>query len=57
MKYKYLVISHFSAWGKHEITKEYFVNAVQRGDLIINTQDGTYYDKEENTWKPIEGDE
>ena len=56
MKYKYLVISHFSAWGKQEIDKEYFVNAVRRGDLIINTEDSTYFDKDENNWLPIEGD-
>ncbi len=57
MEYKYLVIKDvIGAWGKHELSKEYFVNAVQRGDLIINTEENTYFDKDENAWKPIDGD-
>lgn len=56
MIYKYLIFSGISVWGKHELTKEYFVNAVQRGDYIVNTQDGTFFDKDDNAWKPIEGD-
>ena len=57
MPYKYLIFSGFSIWGKHELTKEYFVNAVQRGDYIVNTEDGTYFDKEDNSWKAVEGDD
>lgn len=57
MKFKYLIISAApTAWGKNELSKEYFVNAVQRGDLIINLVDGTYFDKDNNAWKDIEGD-
>lgn len=56
MKFKYLVISSVGAWGKNEVTKEYFVQAVQRGDLIINLEDGTYFSKDDNVWKPVEGD-
>ena len=56
MQYKYLVFSGFTIWGKNEITKEYFVAAVQRGDYIVNTEDGTYFDKDTNSWKAIEGD-
>lgn len=56
MKYKYLVISPVGAWGKNEISKEYFVGAVQRDDLIINLEDGTYFDKDENAWLPVKGD-
>lgn len=58
MEFKYLIISTTStAWGKNELSKEYFVNAVQRGDLIINLEDGTYFDKDENAWKEIRGDQ
>lgn len=57
MKFKYLVLTGSTIWGKHEITKEYFVRAVQRGDHIINLLDSTYFDKDENAWKDIEGDE
>lgn len=56
MSFKYLVFTGFSIWGKNEITKEYFVGAVQRGDYIVNTEDGTYFDKDDNEWKAIEGD-
>lgn len=56
MKYKYLIFSGYSLWGKNELTKEYFVTAVQRDDYIVNTQDNTYYDKESNSWKEIDGD-
>lgn len=58
MKFKYLVItSSDMVWGKNELTKEYFVNAVQRGDGIINLEDGTYFDKDSNAWLPVKGDE
>lgn len=56
MKYRYLIFSGFSIWGKHELTKEYFANAAQRGDYIVDTQNGTYFDKDENAWVEIEGD-
>ena len=56
MIYKYLIFSGVSIWGKHELTKEYFVNAVQRGDYIVNCVNGTFFDKDDNAWKPIEGD-
>lgn len=55
--HKYLVFSGYTVWGKHEISKEYFVNAVQRDDLIVNTEDGTYFDRETNSWKELQGDE
>lgn len=56
MKFKFLVYSGYSVWGKHELTKEYFVAAISRDDHIINTEDSTYFDKDTNSWKPLEGD-
>lgn len=57
MTYKYLVFSGIVVWGKNEISKEYFVNAVQRGDQIVNVAEGTYFDKDANAWQPLQGDE
>lgn len=58
MNYKYLIFSTGGMiWGKHELTKEYFVNAVQRRDLIVNTEADTYFDEETNSWKEISGDD
>lgn len=57
MNYEYLIFTGFSIWGKHELTKEYFVGAVQRGDYIVNTVDNTYFDKDTNSWKAVEGDD
>ncbi len=56
MKFKYLVYSGIGVWGKNEISKEYFIHAVQRGDLIVDLEAMTYFDKDDNEWKPIEGD-
>lgn len=58
MKFKYLrVTSSEFVWGKHEMSKEYFVVAVKTGDTIINLDDMTYYSADENAWLPIKGDE
>ncbi len=58
MRWKYLIISSggYSSWGKHELAKDYFVAAVQRGDMIINIVEGTCFDKDKNAWVPVEGD-
>jgi hypothetical protein len=56
MKFKYLVFSGYTIWGKNELSREYFVAAVQRGDAIINLEDGTYFNKDTNSWLPVEGD-
>lgn len=56
-KYKYLrVTTNDMLWGKQEISKEYFVSAVQSGDALINLEDMAYFSKDDNEWKPIEGD-
>lgn len=57
MSFKWLIFTGFSVWGKNEISKDYFVSAVNRGDYIVNVKDGTYYDKDTNSWKLIEGDQ
>lgn len=58
MTFRYLVITGGDlVWGKHEITKEYFVAANQRGDTIIDLQEGKVFNKDENAWEDIEGDE
>lgn len=57
MKFKYLKIYAESVYGIHDFTKERFSAAAQRGELIINTKDGTYFDKDTNSWKEIDGDE
>lgn len=57
-KLKYLrVTTNDMMWGKNELTKEYFVSAAQSGDALINLEDMTYFDKEDNDWKQIKGDE
>lgn len=56
-KYKYLrVTNNDMIWGKQELNKEYFVSASMSGDALINLEDMTYFDKDTNSWKPIEGD-
>jgi hypothetical protein len=55
MRFRYLIISGI-VWGKNEITKEYFVNAIHRGDTIIDLQEGKQFDPEKNEWVDVEGD-
>lgn len=59
MKYKYIKVTAGGSmlWGVNELTKERFVASVQAGDIIINTEDQTYFDSETNSWKPVDGDE
>lgn len=58
MKFKYLVISGGDIiWGKQEITKDYFVSAIRRGDTIVNLKQNTVFDAENNKWEDIKGDE
>ena len=57
MKYKYLrVTTNDMLWGKQELSKDYFVAVVNSGDALINLEDMTYFDKDTNSWKDIEGD-
>lgn len=57
MKYKYIIVSSVDTiWGKQVLSKEYFVGAAQRGDLIIDLEQMKYFDKDKNAWLDIEGD-
>lgn len=56
MKFKYLCLYSGIVWGKYELLKADFVRRIQRDELIINLEDQTYFDKDDNAWKPIEGD-
>lgn len=56
MMYRYLIIDGI-VWGKHELTKDYFVGAVQRGATILDLQENKQFDASENKWVDIEGDE
>lgn len=58
MKFKYIKVTAGGSmlWGVNELTKERFVASVQTGDIIINTEDSTYFDTESNSWKEIDGD-
>lgn len=56
-KYKFLrVTTNDMMWGKQEVSKEYFMGVVQSGDALINLEDMTYFDKDSNEWKLIDGD-
>jgi hypothetical protein len=53
---KYINTNATTIWGKDEITKEYLIGVKQRGDTLINVEDGTYFDIEKNEWVSIPGD-
>lgn len=58
MAFKYIrVTTGDMIWGKHELSRQYFVSAVQSGDALINLEDMTYFSKDDNEWKPIDGDQ
>lgn len=44
-------------WGKNELTKEYLIGVKQRGDMLIDIENKTYFDTENNKWKPIPSDD
>lgn len=57
MKYKYLFEKYGEVRGTNELTKQHLIDVKNRhSDYLINVEDGTYYDAENNTWKEIEGD-
>lgn len=57
MKYRYLKISGDFVWGIDNLTKERFVNAVKNGELIIDLETMTVFDRDKNSWVPIDGDD
>lgn len=57
MNYLYLKINGEMIWGTNNLTREDLIRRRSGSyDAIINLSDMTYYDPENNTWKPIEGD-
>jgi hypothetical protein len=55
-KFKYIKINGNMLWGENSLTKEHLI-MVKNGqyDTIINLEDMTYYDADENEWKAIDG--
>ncbi len=57
MKYRYLFEKYGEVRGTNQITKEHLVDVKnRRSDYLIDVQEGTYYDAENNVWNEIEGD-
>lgn len=56
MNYRFLRISGSLIWGKHTMSRDYFINAVKAGDVLIDLENMTQFDSKDNEWKPIEGD-
>lgn len=57
-KFKYIKINGGVLWGEQELTKEMLgMVARQLYDTIINLEDMTYFDPDDNEWKEIEGTE
>ena len=58
MKFKYLKITGEMVWGVNEITREALGRLKDGGyDAIINIEEGTMFDADNNEWKEIPGDE
>lgn len=57
MKYRYLKIMAGLIWGKKTLSKEEFVNAIQRGDTIVDLEEMKVFNADENRWEEIKGDE
>lgn len=53
---KYIRTNASVIWGKNEITKEYLIGVKQTGDILIDTENATYFDTESNEWKSIPRD-
>lgn len=50
---KYIRTNTSFIWGKNDITKEYLIGVKQTGDILIDIENKTYFDTENNEWKPI----
>lgn len=58
MKYKILKITGDELiWGKNNLEKQDLVDkATNRIDILLNVEEGTYFDSETNSWKEIPGE-
>lgn len=54
---KYIRTNASVIWGKNELTKEYLIGVKQTGDILINIEDKTYFDTENNEWKKVPSDD
>lgn len=57
MIYRWLKISRDTVWGTNNLTRDDLVNR-RNGmyDLIIDTQENTAFDPDNNEWVKIDGD-
>lgn len=53
---KYIRTNASLIWGKNEITKEYLIGVKQTGDILIDIENQTYFDTENNKWIEIPKD-
>lgn len=54
---KYIRTNASVIWGKNELTKEYLAGVKSVGDILIDIENKTFFDTENNQWKPIPSDE
>lgn len=56
-KFKYIKVSGGNMfWGENTLTKEMLqMVANHQYETIINTEEQTYFDADDNEWKEIEG--
>lgn len=56
--FRYIKVNGSMLWGVNTLTKE-ILGMVANGqyDTIIDLMEMTYFDADENAWKPIEGTE
>jgi len=58
MKWRYLKIGGGIIWGTNNLTRDDLVRRKNGGyDNIIDLQEGTEFDPDENAWVAIKGDE
>lgn len=55
-KYKFLKVTGSLLWGENTLTKEMLAMVADgRYETIINLENLTYFDADDNEWKEIEG--
>lgn len=53
---KYIRTDASVIWGKSELTKEYLIGVKDTGDILIDIENKTFFDIENNQWKNIPSD-
>lgn len=54
---KYIRTNASVIWGKNELTKEYLIGVKNTGDILIDIENKTFFDAENNKWSPIPSDD